>query len=192
MTTDKLDTGLETGSPQKLIELKFTDYSINKFQSKFIKNKKTIKTKILNSGIKGLKISQSITTKKKFFVQQIWFDGKADYWTVGEFRFGVFGTKECQTKVVEIMKTHTDDNGLWIKSPNITAKQQKKRVKKAELEDRKRKTVAECIELLCKAGFPKIKREGTICGLGIMGICLHLIGKNKRTKLLDHDDDEFS
>ena len=89
------------------------------------------------------------------------------------------------------MKTHTDDNGLWIKSPKITAKQQKSRVKKAELEDRKRKTVAECIELLCKAGFPKIKREGTICGLGIMGICLHLIGKNKRTKLLDHDDDEF-
>ena len=54
MITGKLDTGLETDSPKKTIDLKFTDYSINKFQSDFSKNKKTIKTKITNSGIKGL------------------------------------------------------------------------------------------------------------------------------------------
>ena len=45
------------------------------------------------------------------------------------------------------MKTHTDDNGLWIKSPKITAKQQKERVKKAELEDRKMK---DCCGMLLK------------------------------------------
>ena len=63
MMTSKLGTGLVTDSPQKPMELKFTDYSINKFQSDFSTGKKTIRTKILNSGIKGLKISQSITTK---------------------------------------------------------------------------------------------------------------------------------
>ena len=63
MMTGKLGTGLVTYSPQKPMELKFTDYSINKFQSDFSTGKKTIRTKILNSGIKGLKISQSITTK---------------------------------------------------------------------------------------------------------------------------------
>ena len=63
MMTGKLGTGLCTDSPKKIIDLKFTDYSINKFQSDFSTGKKTIRTKILNSGIKGLKISQSIITK---------------------------------------------------------------------------------------------------------------------------------
>lgn len=191
MTTGKLDTGLETDSPKKTIDLKFTDYSINKFQSDFSKNKKTIKTKITNSGIKGLVLSQSITTKKKYFIQQFWFDGKADYWSVGEFRLGIFGIKECQTKVVEIMKTHTDDNGLWIKSPKITQKHNKDRVSKAEKENRQMLTVKECLERLCKAGFPKIKREGLLTGNSIRDICLHLIGYNKRTKHLEYDDDNF-
>ena len=115
MMTGKLDTGLCTDSPKKIIDLKFTDYSINKFQSDFSKGRKTIRTKILNSGVKGLLLSQSITTKKKYFIQQFWFDGKADHWSVGEFRPNIFGIKECQTKAVEIMKTHTDDNGMWIK-----------------------------------------------------------------------------
>ena len=190
MTNSKLDTGLEPSITKKSEELKFTDYSINKFKPNYeLKKKRTYP--LTDSGIKGLKLNCVKKTNNKFFIQNYWFNGQSDLWTVGEFRKDIFGVKECQTKVIEIMKTHTDDNGLWIKSPKITSKQQKERVKKAELEDRKRKTIAECIELLCKAGFPKIKREGTICGQGIMGICLHLIGKNKRTKLLDHDDDEF-
>jgi len=32
MTTGKLDTTLEPTGPKKTVELKFTDYSINKFQ----------------------------------------------------------------------------------------------------------------------------------------------------------------
>ena len=34
-TESKLDTELEPTSPKKTVELKFTDYSINKFQSDF-------------------------------------------------------------------------------------------------------------------------------------------------------------
>ena len=40
----KLDTGLETRKVKKQIDLKFTDYSINKYQSDFSTGKKTIKT----------------------------------------------------------------------------------------------------------------------------------------------------
>ena len=172
--------------------VKFTDYAIDKFQFNFDNYKgKSVGVKLENSGLKGLKLTQYKTSKKKYFHQKFWFDGKTDLWSVGEFIKGKFGIKECQTKVVAIMKTHTDDNGLWIKSPKITAKQHKQRVTQAELENRKMKTVGECIELLCKGGFPKIRREGTLTGKSIMDICLHLIGKNKRTKLLDHDDDEY-
>ena len=178
--------------PEDKLAVKFTDYAINKYQVNFDNVKgKSVGVKIENSGIKGLKLFQYKKTKRKYFNQYFWFNNKHDIWTVGEFRLGVFGVKECQTKVVEIMKTHTDDNGMWTKSPKITAKQLKERVTKAELENRKMKTVGECIELLCKGGFPKIRREGTLTGKSIMDICLHLIGKNKRTKLLDHDDDEY-
>jgi len=52
MTTSKLAGGLATE------DLKFTDYAINKHQSNFTNEKKTVVTKIVNSGIKGLKISQ--------------------------------------------------------------------------------------------------------------------------------------
>ena len=53
------------------------------------------------------------------------------------------------------MKTHTDDNGLWIKSPKITAKQQKQRISKAELENRQLINITTAIERFCKAGCPK-------------------------------------
>ena len=186
MSKSKLDDRLEDRT------VKFTDYAIDKYQFNFDNFKaKSVGVKLIDCGIKGLKLIQYKNSKKKYFQQQFWFDGKPDYWSVGEFIKGKFGIKDCQTKVIQIMKTHTDDNGLWIKSPKITAKQQKIRVTQAELENRKMKTVGECIELLCKGGFPKIRREGTLTGKSIMDICLHLIGKNKRTKLLDHDDDEY-
>jgi len=186
MSKSKLDDRLDDRT------VKFTDYAIDKYQYDFSNSKaKSVPIKLNDCGIKGLKLTQYKTSRKKYFHQKFWFDGKSDYWSVGEFIKGKFGVKDCQTKVIQIMKTHTDDNGLWIKSPKITAKQQKIRVTQAELENRKMKTVGECIELLCKGGFPKIRREGTLTGKSIMDICLHLIGKNKRTKLLDHDDDEY-
>ena len=172
--------------------VKYTDYAINKYQANFDNVKaKSVVIRLENCGIKGLKILQYKKTKKKYFLQYFWFDRKTDLWIAGEFRPKIFGVKECQTKVVQIMKTHTDDNGLWIKSPKITAKHLKERVSKAELEDRKMLTVKECIERLYKAGVPKVKREGTLTGNSIMDISLHLIGKNKRTEHLEHDDNKF-
>ena len=189
MMNNKLDTRLETGSPKKIEELKFTDYSINKFNPNISGKKKTYPLK--DSGLKGLKLIYIKARGNKFFAQNFWFNGQSDLWSVGEFRPGIFGTKECRTKVVAIMKTHTDDNGLWIKSPKITAKQKKQRISKAELENRQLINITTAIERFCKAGFPKMKREGTLCGKEIMNASLHLIGKNKRTAHMEHDDDVY-
>ena len=53
MTESKLADGLaEQG-------LKFTDYAINKHQSTFTDRQKSVVTKIINSGIKGLKIKKN-------------------------------------------------------------------------------------------------------------------------------------
>ena len=54
MSLDKLDTRLETGIPKKIEELKFTDYSINKFNPNISGKKKTYPLK--DSGLKGLKL----------------------------------------------------------------------------------------------------------------------------------------
>ena len=174
------------------LSIKFTDYAINKHETNFDNIKgKSAGVKLENCGIKGLKIIQYKKTKRKYFCQNFWFEGKTDVWTVGQFIKDKLGTKECQTKVVAIMKTHTDDNGLWIKSPKITAKQQKQRVTKAELENRQMITLTTAIERFYKAGCPKMKREGALTGRSIMDVSLHLIGKNKRTAHLEHDDDQY-
>jgi len=191
MTTSKLGTGLENSSTNKSTELRFTDYSINKFQSDFSLGQITIKTKIENSGLKGLKLSQSNVTKRKYFVQNFWFNNKSDYWTVGEFRLGVYGINECRNEVNEIMKSHCNSEGLWTRNPKITKRHKNERVKKAEILNRQMKTVRECIVELCKANFPKIRKEGTVTGQTIRKFCLPLIGYNKRTQHLVYDDDEF-
>jgi len=118
MTTGKLDDRLDYKSP-----IKYTNYAINKFQANFTETKaKSIKVKFENCGIKGLKLAQYRTTKRKMFHQHFWFDEKSDYWSVGEFRPKVYGTKECTDDVNEVMRTHTNSEGLWIKNPKIEVK----------------------------------------------------------------------
>jgi len=60
MTTGKLDTTLEPTGP------KFTDYSLEKYEPDYGNRKKVVK-RILNSGIKGLKLKCIKSTKRKFF-----------------------------------------------------------------------------------------------------------------------------
>ena len=135
-TESKLGTGLEHKT------LKFTDYAIFKFQSVFKVNGKTkarIKTPFgisKNTKLKGLKLCQFEATNKKYAIQQFWFNGVSDYWTVGEFRLGpegqppLFGKKQCEEKVYEIAKEHQDEKGIWIKNPKITLKHRRERIKK--------------------------------------------------------------
>ena len=128
MTESKLDDKLED-----ITSIKFTDYAINKFQYNFDPKTKSKQggIKFSNSGLKGLKIFQYRKTKKKYFIQQFWFNGVADLWTVGEFRLDVYGVNECRKEVNEMMDTHTNSEGLWIRNPKITRKHKNEIVKKA-------------------------------------------------------------
>ena len=124
MTTGKLDNKLE----DKKASIKFTNYAIDNFQYDFTDTKgKSGAVKLENSGVKGLKLVQYKKSKKKYFIQQFWLDGKSDYWTVGEFRLDVYGIKECREEANEMMKTHTSPEGLWNKNPKITKKHKKDR-----------------------------------------------------------------
>ena len=181
MTESRLHTRLEPT---------FTDYSINKYKPNY-NGKKKVYVKIYDSGIKGLFLNCIKKTGRKYFIQQFWFNGKSDYWTVGEFRPHIFEVKDCKTKVVKLMDDHTNDNNLWIKNPKTTMRHRNERIKKAEILNRQMKTINECIEELCKANFPKIRKEGTITANSMRTLALHLIGYNKRTQHLVYDDNEF-
>ena len=143
-TESKLDTELEPTSPKKTVELKFTDYSINKFKPNY-NGKKKVSEKIIDSGIKGLKLNCIKSTGNKYLIQQFWFNGKPDYWTVGEFRLGpegqppLFGKKQCEEKVYEIAKEHTNDRGLWIKDPKITEKDKETKITKSQFKNSQKK-----------------------------------------------------
>ena len=61
--------------------------------------------------------------------------------------------------------THTNSMKVYgLKTLRSTRKHKNERVKKAEILNRQMKTINECIEELCKANFPKIRKEGTITG----------------------------
>ena len=129
MTESKLDDRLDDNR-----SIKFTDYAINKFQGDFENTDvKSITVKFENSGLKGLKLTQYRTTKRKFFHQGFWFDERSDYWSVGEFRPDVYGVNECRKDVNEMMDDHTNADGHWTKNPKITKKYKNERVKKAEI-----------------------------------------------------------
>jgi len=109
-TNGKLDVKLEVNEITKTrrkFKLRFTDFAISNYQSSFYKldkDGKVVGTRketntpfeaTKNSFLKGLKLRQYRKSNKKVFVLQFWYESKADYLTIGEFKPGIFGTREC-------------------------------------------------------------------------------------------------
>ena len=156
----KLDVKLEDSPKLKTrskFKLIFTDYAITNYQSSFYKldkdgniigtKKETItpfdSTK--NSFLKGLKLRQNRKSLKKFFVLQFWYESKADYLSIGEFKPGVFGVNECEEKIFEIHKEHTNSKGLWIKNPRSTLQQQDSKIREENIRDQEMLTINQVI-----------------------------------------------
>ena len=141
----------------------------------------------LKSHLKGLTLSVSKATKKKYFVLRYWFQGKYLPYTLGTYgpRFGV---KEVSKKLFKIVEEHTNDKGLWIKDPKITKKDDETKITKSQFKNSQRKTVRETIELLCKAGFPRMERGGNLSSRVIASVVRVLIGYNWRTAHLRYRD----
>ncbi len=184
----------------KKFKLKFTDYAVEKFTANFIyTNKEGVEKRRTRSFtpfdvsrhtiLKGLKLVQYERTKKKYFVLQFWFNSKPNYITIGEFQPGVFTCRECENKVFDIARAHQDNKGIWIKNPLTTIQDQENKIEKAIIVDSHKLTLNEVIIRLCKANFPKAKREGRLTADSIQKKCKDLIGWNWRTRHLLYLDD---
>jgi len=162
--------------------LPFSNSAIKKYLPTFGNLRhKSISFKVpLKSHFKGLKLRVSKATKNKYFVLWYWFQGKYLPYTLGTYAPG-FGVKEVSNKLFDIVKYHTNDKGLWIKDPKITEKDNETKITKSQFKSSQKKTVRETIELLCKAGFPRMTRGGNLSSRVMASVVRTLIGYNWRT-----------
>ena len=177
----------------KKFKLKFTDYAIEKYTSSFgVPSKYRVYTPFdvsKHTILKGLKLCQFFKTKKKFFVLRYWFNNQYKSITIGEFKPGIFGVRGCEDKVYEIARAHQDHKGLWIKDPQTTIHNEQTKITKAVIEESQKLSINEVIIRLCKANFPKAKREGRLTADSIQKKVKDLIGWNWRTRHLLYLDD---
>ena len=145
-----------------------------------------------NSHLKGLclRVSRLKGFKTvKHFVLRYWFQGKYNKLTLGIFKLG-YGVKEINDKLYQIVKEHTNEKGLWVKNPNITEKEKETKITKSQFVESQKKTIRETIELLCKAGFPRSTRTGTLTARFISQCFRFLAGYNWRARHLKFQDDK--
>ena len=144
--------------------------------------------------LKGLKLCIQKSTGSKLFWLQFWFNGKADYYSVGKRIPGSWGVNEVEDKLLPIVRSHTNDKGHWVKSPVESEKKKaledQRLIKSEEYIQKTRKTINEVIIELMKANMPKIKAEGTLCAKSIREQSRFLIGYNKRSRFLSYSDNE--
>ena len=195
----KLDSTLGDSSVGRTWRLlKFTDYAIERFRADFI-NKKTGKYRkqvrtpfdvSRNTALKGLKLVHYRKSKKKYFIIQYWFNDKSLSLSLGEFRPGVFGVKEVEAKVFDLVKEHTNDKGHWVKNPKQTIQDKEVKITKAEIEKSQQLTIRDVIERIAKDGFPKTKRQGSLSVHSIKEFIKFMFGFNWRSRCLVYAESE--
>ena len=96
-----------------------------------------------------------------------------------------FAAKEA---IVKAMGTGFS-KGIWIKDPKLTLNAANDQEKRANVEESLKLSIREVIERLCKANFPRSKREGRLSASSIQSACKVLIGYNWRTHHLIFTED---
>ena len=190
-TSEKEVASAVASAPKVKFKLKFTDYAIDKFVSSFgVPPKARVVTPFdvsKHSALKGLNLVQYFKGKKKYFVLRYWFNGSRLPLTIGQFIPDIFGVKQCQDKLHDLVKAHCNDKGHWVKDPKQTIRDQETKIVKAVIVESQKLTINQVIERYVAAGFPR-KKGKTKRGSSIKRDCLNLLGHNWRTKHLIFDD----
>ena len=194
-TDNKLGSQPVLEKDSKTSPLKFTDYSVQKFTSNFIGTNGKIRPKVFtpfgfkSGSLKGLGLFQWYSTKAKFFTRRVHLKttGKDFYWYIGNI--STMTVKECEEKITNIYKTHTDDRGHWIKDPRLTSKENERVIVKKVVEEAQKKTINEVIEILHKQEFPRSKASGKLDFKSAKVYSRYLLGYNKRHQHLEFIND---
>jgi len=208
-------------SSQKIQPIRFKEDVINKIKNADYtfgnKRELLIPFKVDKDGHrKGLKLkifkgTQEHPNIAKIFVLQFWLNdgikrknkkGQIIYGLSRKYKLGkfstTFGTIECDKKIRELRETHTNpETGVWVKDPNITARDEKRIIPKKDTSQPAGKTVNEVLESYCGAdeaeghrGFLKDVKQGYKTSKSAKTIFRCLAGYNKRQSLATFEDDD--
>ena len=140
------------------------------------------------SHLKGLCLRVSKATKLKYFVLRYWHNKKLRRLVLGIFKSG-YGIKEVNDKLYQLVKDHTNDKGIWITDPLIAEKEKETKITKKQIDDSKKLTLREVIEMFCKAGFPQLYNKGGLSKRHMSDCFRYLVGYNWRARHLRFTED---
>ena len=99
------------------------------------------------SSLKGLQLCVHRSTGNKYFTVHYWFKKKHKILSIGKFIPGIFGTKQVEDKLFSIVKDHTNEKGIWIKDPAITARDSTRIITDTQFKNSQKKIINEIIKL---------------------------------------------
>jgi len=172
-------------------KIKYSDLEFSYIKDGIIKYRKVIYIPFVvgkKSSLKGLKLCIYKNSQSKYFDLQFWFNRRSYRFNIGKFVPGIFGTKQCDEKLHQLVKDHTDDNGYWIKNPLLTERNKTRVITKANVKTLERKTINETITEFYKTDFPRATRPGNLRARSMKDHSLYLIGHNWRVKHLSFVD----
>ena len=177
--------------------LKFTDYAIDRYNADFINAKGKTQKQVRisfdvskNTALKGLRLVHYRNSKKKYFNLQYWFNGRPNNVSIGEFRLGIFGVKEVEEKVFNLVKQFTNDKGHWTSDPRLAILEKEHRITKALIQKSQQLTIRDVILRIAKDGFPKTKRQGLLSVNSIKEFIKFMFGFNWRSRCLVYAETE--
>ena len=139
------------------------------------------------SSLKGLLLRVSKSGRKDF-IMDIWFSGKTNHYTIGQFPH--IKCKDVEKICLDLADTHQDERGLWIKSPVQTKIDEKRLVDKPDTTLTAGKSINEVIEDYCKGGFEKDNRVGSRTSKSCQIWLRYMAGYNNRQLLVEFEDDD--
>ena len=139
------------------------------------------------SSLKGLLLRVSKSGRKDF-IMDIWFSGKTNHYTIGQFPN--IKCKDVEKICLHLANTHQDERGLWIKSPIKTRVDEKRLVEKPDTTLTAGKSLNDVIEDYCKGGFEKDNRVGSRTSKSCQIWLRYMAGYNNRQLLVEFEDND--
>jgi integrase len=162
------------------ISIKNLNFGSNRFrQFKFNVSK--------GSSLKGLLLRVSKSGRKDF-IMDIWFSGKTNHYTIGQFPH--IKCKDVEKICLDLADTHQDERGLWIKSPVQTKIDEKRLVDKPDTTLTAGKSLNDVIEDYCKGGFEKDNKVGSRTSKSCQIWFRYMAGYNNRQLLVEFENDD--
>jgi len=159
--------------------------SIDNLEKNFKHLKGKIQFKFITSGIlKGLHLVWNTETNVKSFRLVGKCKNKTFTHTCGKYYPGVTKLTDIENYISDLCKKYKDRDGYWVANPN------NENITKDQLKKTQTYTIRECIELIAKEGFPKLKYDNPIDVKSIQQYSQILFGWNDRREYLSFKIDD--